>query len=214
MNLSKRERVLIIGSAIILIIVIFLYYYYFPLKKEIENMETQLQEVLLQVEDGQRKKELVNDLQEELNNLQLAQSESKEYLISSLDEPEIISYISRIIGNQGELKSLSFSGVTDREIYVSGDLGLKFETNYNELKKIIEKFENGEYFTTLNNVRIDKKEKEESSNEETNEEREKTNKNTLDVDCGIRFYAKEANWDGTGDYIFMEGEFSKSNIFE
>ena len=143
-------------------------------------------------------------MQEELNNLKLAQSESKEYIISSLDETEIIYYISRIMVNQGELKSLSFSGVTDREIYVSGDLGLKFETNYNELKKIIEKFENGEYFTTLNNVRIDKKEKEESSNEETNEEREKTNKNTLDVDCGIRFYAKEANWMEPGDYILWK----------
>lgn len=204
MKLSIREQILLVGASIILVVVLFLNNYYFPLKDKISEKEEKLQELRTQLNEKKQKGIMLDQLKEELKSLKKSKDKGKDQLIPSFDEPEILSYINNIIKKNSDvnkMESLSLSDITDNEIYVSADAGLTLNVTYKELKRILDDFENGDYLSSVSSISVSKDEKDKD-------------KDTLNVNMNISFYAREAEWDGTSDYNFMKGNFSKANIFE
>jgi len=216
MRLSKRERILLTALFIIVFSFLFLNYYYFPLLNDIKELKAKHVEVAVQLEGAKQMKTLVETTKTELADLQKASFESENYLLSTFDEPKVLVYIDDNLGDNSSKASIQYSSITKNELYVYGDFTLNIKTSNYELKKILDNFENGDYFTTLTRLEIhedtdnellkaDGVEGETVSNEE---------EYPLGVTIDLRFYAKNDLWDGQADYDFLGGNYRKTNIFE
>lgn len=229
-RLSKRERILIIGTLILALATLFLYYYYFPLTQKNSDMQKKSEELTEQINESMTVKILLDNAKLNLDKLRLETSDNKEYLMETIDEPGILVYISDIINDISMDQTIKYQEVLDSVEYVSKDINLTFRTSYDELFQILKKFEEGDNYTTLNSISIKMDEITEISNvdEENldvpiNEDSDEDNliasedemNMPLSVEYSLRFYGKESNWAGTGQYDFMKnGSFRKNNIFE
>lgn len=219
-KLSKREIVLIVSSLIIASIALFVIYYYIPQKDRITQLKQESIQLSLDIDERKTMKLLVDAEKNEVIDYKQQIADADEYLMDSIDEPNILYYISNNIYNTSEKQSVSYSVVEDREVYVNKDISLSFDTSFENLITILGSFEEGDIYTTLNSINI----KMDRSNyntydgfddEEQDDEEDKENKSPLNVSYGIRFYATDATWDGSGEYEFMEnGKFKRANIFE
>lgn len=219
-KLSKREIVLIVSSLIIASIALFVIYYYIPQKDRITQLKQESLQLSLDIDERKTMKLLVDAEKNEVIDYKQQIADADEYLMDSIDEPNILYYISNNIYNTSEKQSVSYSVVEDREVYVNKDILLSFDTSFENLITILGSFEEGDIYTTLNSINI----KMDRSNyntydgfddEEQDDEEDKENKSPLNVSYDIRFYATDATWDGSGEYEFMEnGKFKRANIFE
>lgn len=205
-RLTKRERNLIIGVLAFAIIGLFVYYYYFPLEEKIKNMQEESETLSLDIDDGKITKIMVDNAKETKNELEEKSLEHEEYLMDSIDEPLLLTYIEDIIIEDTDKQTLNYNEVTDNNLYFHKDISLSFGTEYQSLKEILEKFELGEYYSTLNSIDI-------NSNYDTKTE-DNEDQMPLDITYSIRFYGSDATWEDQGQYEFMGGgKYKKNNPF-
>ena len=188
-RLTKREQHLVFVVLLIALLGLFIYYYYFPLKDEIEEMHNRSEALTLDINDAMVTKSFVENARQEKLELEEKSLEYEAYLMDSIDEPILLSYIEGIAFKDSEKQDLSYSALTDNELYLHKDIDLNFNIEYKDLKKILEKFEEGEHYSTLNSISIEK-------NESIEDEEYDDDDLPLNVAYSIRFYGVEGNWDG------------------
>ncbi len=203
-RLTKRERNLIIGVLAFAIIGLFVYYYYFPLEEKIKNMQEESETLSLDIDDGKITKIMVDNAKKTKNELEEKSLEHEEYLMDSIDEPLLLTYIEDIILDKTEEQVLLYNEVADNELYFHKDIDFTFETDYAPLKTILGEFEEGDHYSTLNSIDIERKD---GDNLEANEK-------ALKITYSIRFYGSDATWEDQGQYEFMGGgKYKKNNPF-
>lgn len=208
-RLTKRERNLVIVVILFAVIGLFTYYYYFPLEEKIENLRKESEELSLDIDDAKVTEILVVSKREEKKILEEESKEYEEYLMESIDEPLLLTYIEDVVIDDTEEQSLSYSELVNNELYFHKDVSLSFNTEYESLNEILKEFEEGYYYNTLNSISI-------SSNyaEDEDEEDEEDKDMPLSVSYSLRFYGADGTWDGTGEYEFMDGgKFGRDNPF-
>ncbi len=219
-KLTKREQYLIVVALLFSIVALVAYVYYFPLQDEIIELDAQAREIDFQIDEAEKNELLIQTTAAEIEQLESELGESDDFLMDSIDEADILSYVSDIILADGQLYSLFYSELVDNDIYFTKDIGLNFTTSYNGLKNILEAFENGEKFTLIPSIDISPEGDVVEETETTNEDGEAiivetlVSSSMLSVNLSVRFYGSQSSWDGSGDYDFMDENFGKTNIFK
>ncbi|MDI9509415.1 MAG: hypothetical protein QM217_06325 [Bacillota bacterium] len=218
-KLSKREIILIACTLIGGLIALFIIYYYMPQKDKIAQLKQESQQLSLDIEDCKTKQMLLDATRNEVNEYKKQITDADEYLMESIDEPNILYYLSNIIYDTSEDQSVSYSPVEDKEVYVNKDISLSFNTSFENLIEILTSFEEGDIYTTLNEISIsmnrDNNQYAMEYEQEDEQEDDEVSLSPLKVSYGIRFYATDSTWDGAAEYKFMKGgEYTKENIFE
>ena len=203
-RLTKRERNLIIGVLAFAIIGLFVYYYYFPLEEKIKGMREESEMLSLDIDEAKITKTMVDDAKKTRDELSEKSLEHEEYLMESIDEPILLTYIEDIVLDRSEEQAVSYNEVADNDLYYHKDINFNLETKYNLLTEMLERFEEGDYYSTLNSISINRKELESLEPDEM----------YLSVTYSLRFYGSEATWEDKGQYEFMDGgKYKKANPF-
>ena len=132
---------------------LFIIYYYMPQKDKIAQLKQESQQLSLDIEDCKTKQMLLDATRNEVNEYKKQITDADEYLMESIDEPNILYYLSNIIYDY-EDQSVSYSPVEDKEVYVNKDISLSFNTSFENLIEILTSFEEGDIYTTLNEISI------------------------------------------------------------
>ena len=209
MHLSKREKVLLIGTLFIGIIVLFIYFYYQPLKEKIKELDAKSLELDDQILERQQKKQLVEGLKAEITKLEERAEDSQKYFMPTIDEPDILYYIHNFIWDKTIKQTLSYNEVEDLAVYKQKDIHLEYSTSYNELLTTLRLFEQGENYVTPQALKLEV-DAEASGKYEIAENgdiivvEEPKTPYDLKINHSIRFYGLDSTWDGSGDYEFMK----------
>lgn len=226
-KLSKKEKYLVIGALVFASVALFIYFYYFPLKDEIKELERQSEEVSLKLDEAKSLAIKIENTKKEIESLKIEAAENMAILMDKIDEPEILDYISNKTNyadgssDISDLIAISYESVSDHDLYYSNDILLSFNSNYDSLKEILKAFEAGDKYASLTTMNITSLEKDDSSVTNQGEGSEEaagtinTSNYPLEIEFGLSFYGETPLWDGSGEYIFMEGgNFSKTDLFE
>lgn len=213
MRLSKREKVLIQITLIIGTVALFVFYYYFPRQDKIRGLHEESQTLSLELDEYKITKLLVDEAKKEAARYRLEIAESDDYLMDSIDEPNILYYISNVIKDTSKEQYVEYNDLAVGEDYISKDISLKFKTTFEDLLNIMKQFEGAELYTTLSSLDINVNNQNMINGLDGEEEED--NHMPLEVEYTLRFYGTSATWGGEGVYEFMDsGKFSKHNIFE
>lgn len=205
MKLTKRERILLLGALIIAFMVIFLKYIYLPLREDVKALKSQAYELSTQIEGAKQKQALVEVLEKQLSKIQEDDNTSYEDVMKNWDEPVILVYLEQTLDELGFSNMIENYGVVpEEEGYLNGNINLKLTATNENLMKILKKFEEGKYFSTVETMEVA-----EADNLENN-----ANKKELDINLILKFYSLDYMKEYTDDYKFMKGKFGKTNIFE
>lgn len=226
-KLSKKEKYLVIGALVFASVALFIYFYYFPLKDEIKELERQSEEVSLKLDEAKSLAIKIENTKKEIESLKIEAAENMAILMDKIDEPEILDYISNKTNyadgssDISDLIAISYESVSDHDLYYSNDILLSFNSNYDSLKEILKAFEAGDKYASLTTMNITSLEKDDSSVTNQGEGSEEaagtinTSNYPLEIEFGLSFYGETPLWDGSGEYIFMEGgNFEKTDLFE
>ena len=203
MKLTKRERILLLGALIIAVLTIFLNYIYFPLREDVNTLKRQSEELSIQIIEAEQKQALVENLEQQLSKLQEDDETSYKDVMKTWDEPEILVSIEQTLGGLGFSNLIENYGVITGEGYLNGDINLNITATYDKLLVILKKFEEGNYFNTVESMVV-------SNKEDLGRDTEKQ----LEINLVLRFYALDYMKEYTKDYKFMNGNFGKTNIFK
>ena len=221
-KLSKREKILITFSLIAASVSLFLFYYYFPLQDKISDLHEEASKLYIEIEECKTTEILVEAVKKEIEKVKLKIEDSDDYLMESIDEPNILYYISNIIKDTSKEHSITYNDLNIKKEYTSKDISLSFITTFDNVMNILKQFEEGDMYITLNSINLDMNR--DSHNlasgsgedmDEVNEDLELANQMPLQVKYSLTFYGAKATWDGHGVYEFMDGVLvGKPNIFE
>ncbi len=219
-KLTKREQYLVIGALLFAIVALVAYLYYFPLQDEIKTLDQQSLDLDLQIEEAKNRLVMIETTKQEIAQLEEEIAQQREFLMDTLDVPELLNYVSDIILSSGDLSYISYGPNVDNEIYFSKELGIDFTTSYTDLKNILVALEEGERFTVIPSISIspvgETTEIVESFDDEGNliETEVPVSLSDVSVNLTARFFGAESDWDGSGEYDFMNGNYGKGNIFK
>ncbi len=158
MNISKREKRLII---IVLILAILCVYYIYFLKPYFDDMRD-----LASAKSSKEALVLANEQQLSRIALLDSQIEEKEkeiedYSVSlsqGFDQPPILVYLEKVITQNAQKVMFEFGDVTTYEQLEICPITVTMKSTYNELKAILDELSNDEYFikvTSLNAIITD-----------------------------------------------------------
>ncbi len=224
-KISNREKLLLLVVLVLVAIYFFIDKMYTPITDEVKELRKQSEDLAIQVEDMNNKEELIADLSSQEETLQKEINEVNKDIFVVWDDPELLVYIERVFGEFGEVKSEAFSETLDATGYWTGDVTLSYETNYENLKKIMTEFEKNKYFNTVVTFDISSRSAEQANIDpntgiitdttlDTDNSDEVTNDDTLVVNLVLRFYSQETFGKYPDNYDFMKGIFGKENIFK
>lgn len=220
-KLTKREQNLIVATLLFAVVFLVAYLYYFPLSDEIKELEQQSIDLDFKLDEVRNIEIMIESTSKKIQELEEELTQSREFLMDTIDEAEILKYVSDIVLADGSLSSLSYGSLSNNDTYYSKDISLNFTSSYRGLKNILRAFETGEIFTLIPSISLSPIGNEVEIVETVDEDGETIvtetvveNLSIVNVSCTIRFYAEESTWDGSGEYDFMSGSnFGKNNIF-
>ena len=102
-KLTKREQYLIVVALLFSIVALVAYVYYFPLQDEIIELDAQAREIDFQIDEAEKNELLIQTTAAEIEQLESELGESDDFLMDSIDEADILSYVSDIILADGQL---------------------------------------------------------------------------------------------------------------
>ncbi len=224
-KISNREKLLLLVVLALVAIYFFIDKLYTPITDEVIELRKQSEDLAIQVEDMNNKEELIADLSSQEETLQKEINEVNKDIFVVWDDPELLVYIERVFGEFGEVKSEAFSETLDATGYWTGDVTLSYETNYENLKKIMTEFEKNKYFNTVVTFDISSRSAEQANIDpntgiitdttlDTDNSDEVTNDDILVANLVLRFYSQETFGKYPDNYDFMKGIFGKENIFK
>ncbi len=229
-KLSKKEKYLVIGFLVFASVALFVYFYYFPLKDEIKELERQSEEASLKLDEAKSLAVKIENTKKEIESLKIEATENMAILMENIDEPELLDYISNKTNyadgssDISDLIAISYDSVSGHDLYYSKGISLSFNSNYNSLKEILKAFEVGDKYASLTSMHIvtSRKDDPSANNQVEGSEEAAATATTvatanypLEIEFALSFYGETPFWDGSGEYIFMEGgNFSKTDLFE
>lgn len=223
MKLSKREQVMLSGALIIAIAALFLVYYYMPVQSELKILKEQSDKLAYELESAKQTKILVESLEKQIENLQQQVEENHPDLLRVWDQPEVLVYLEEVIARLGIKEQVTFFDVIAAEdsVYEAGSVMLTLNTNYRALKRLLGELEQGRYFTTVQSLDIA------AGPADGNPLRGyytvgagqedlaiiSENQKSLEVQLVLTFYSCGYEEEFPKEYHFLDGDYSKENIF-
>jgi len=205
MKLTKREKVLLFGALIIVVVTVFITYIYLPLTKEIETLQVQSEDFSIQLQEAQAREGLIKEMEKQLITVQDDVKTKHGDILKVWDQAELLVFVERSIDELCNKESIDFFDTVEVDKVLTGDIGIRIKTNYENLQKIWDKFENAKYFNTVTSFKITDAE---GSSVVTDD-----NKKELEVTMNIRFYSQNLINEYSNEYDFMDGGYGKTNIF-
>jgi len=205
MKLTKRELILLIVVLIAGISFLFFNYVYTPLNNDVKELEEQYN---LLLEDEEKAKNLsikIKALEKELIEIEESTEGVYDGMVELWDQAEILVYIEDLMEDLCDRFTINSYTPVDVVSIRSADIDLSIETNYENLHKILDRLEDGEYYCSIESINI--------ASSLSDGEPDNTEPMDLSVSFTIRFYAKGQSSDYPTEYDFMKGKFDKSNIF-
>ncbi|MDF2537651.1 MAG: hypothetical protein K0S76_672 [Herbinix sp.] len=239
MKLTKREKVLLLSALIVITAAVFIMYIYLPLTKEINDLQIKSEDLTFQLQDAKTKNRLIIDLEKQITEAKAVMKDKQEDILKIWDQAELLVFVENILNGLCDKESIDFYDAVELDNIKAGDVGVKFKTDYNQLKNILANFEEAKYYNTITSLAID--EVEENATEEmvnqfgdVNSEFDNTGEvvagetisvtnmknlhkdkeKQLHVTLSLRFYAQNRMEQYPDDYDFMDKEFGKANIFQ
>lgn len=220
MKLTKREKILLFGTFIIVIAVAFYTYFYLPYTKKISTLKEKSENLELQIQITKSKVNQIEPLKAEVKQLQEENKTKYTNIPEIWDQAELLVHIENTIKDYCDRDSIDFFDTVDSTDVSSGDISLKFNAKYEDLKTILKKFENSSFINSLTAIEIIKiQDNSTQINEENNSEEgpaeEANNESTsLEVIMTLKFYSTKASEQYPEDYTFTSGKYGNTNIFE
>lgn len=206
MKLTNREKILLPSALLIIAAALFLNFVYLPLSKEVSALKTQALDNDLRIDEEQAKESKIKSLKEKLTTVQKDFEVKHEDFLQVWDQPELISFVEDTISPFCVKKSIDFFDAVSVDAIRAGEINLVFKSDYNSLRKILQKFEEAKYYSTITTMDI--------TGSDTTDPGLSESDQLLQVSLNIRFYAKNLNDTYPKDYDFMAGSYGKTNIFE
>lgn len=205
MRLTKREGSLLIIVMILGLTFLVVNFVYFPLDEKIEKLEEDYElakEEELAAKDLSVKTEF---LEKDLEKIREESEVLFEGMVKVWDQSENLVYIEGLMDGLCDKYEISSYTPEDVGTIRTCDVGLKLLTNYDNLMRIIDKLEEGETYCTVESINMSV----------LNRDAEVMSWGLLDINVEliIRFYAKEQSYEYPAEYDFMDGPFSKEDIF-
>lgn len=205
MKLTKRELILLIIVLVAGVGFLFVNYVYIPLDNDVEELDEQYS---LLLEDEKKVKDLsikIKALEKELMEIEESTIGVFDGMVEIWDQAEILVYLENIMEDLCYKYDINSYTPVDVVSIRSADINFSIETTYTNLKKILERLEDGKYYCSIEDIDI--------TNKMTDGEPDSLEVMEITVDFTIRFYAKGQGSDYPIEYDFMKGKFNKSNIF-
>jgi len=217
MKLTKREKALLLIVFAISVAAIFLNYVYFPLNKEVKGLRDESVVLTMQVQEGEQKKRLVEELENEIIIMKTEADTKNKDILKIWDQPELLAFIEKNIDKLCDKVSVEFYEYISAEGLQSGDIGIIFKANNSNLKKILKKFEEAQYFSTVTSISVYNNEEDSFETADNLEEVDTLeaadDQEILEVNLVLRFYCQNQSQEYPDKYQFMNGEYSKTDIF-
>jgi hypothetical protein len=238
MKLTKREKILLLGGLFAVAIAVFVIYVYQPLTKEVDKLQFQSEELTFRLQEVKSKQGQIEELEDKLDTLQKEITAKHSDVFKIWDQAELLVFVEETIDDLCEKESIDFFDVTKTDSIQSGDIALKFKTDYDGLQTIWDRFEKAKYFNTVITFELAKSEEETfiqptSGISDTEAEGEDSllaantgdtqavdtnntqaaNAEELEVTMNLRFYAQNTADPYPEEYDFMNGVYGKDNIF-
>lgn len=186
MKLSKREQVMLSGALIIAVAALFLVYFYMPVQSELKILKEQSDKLAYELESAKQTKILVESLEK---------------------QKEQVTFFDVI--------------AAEDSVYEAGSVMLTLNTNYRALKRLLGELEQSRYFTTAQSLDIAAGPADGNplrgyytvgaSQEDLAIISE--NQKSLEVQLVLTFYSCGYEEEFPKEYHFLDGDYSKENIF-
>ena len=202
MKLTKREKILLPTVLIIILSALFLNFFYLPIHKNIKELEIQTDSLNQEIQVMEDKSNNLNELKQDIEELSKQIDNDYSDILRIWDQAELLVLVENMVSKLSEQQSIDFFDVTDTSTLQAGVISLSFQTNYKDLKEILHKLENADYFNTISNYSITARDLLENEDYD------------LDVTMDLRFYSVKLDNEYPDDYGFMKNKYGKNNIFK
>ncbi len=200
MKLTKKEQRLLIGAVFVAVAALFLVYVYLPLDKEISDLKIESSELSMKIQQAEQRQESVLKLKKQISDMQEEMDTKYDDFLKIWDQPQLLVFMEETIDDLGLKKSVELLEPVVSGGTKSGDISLALKTNYDDLMKLIKKFEKAKYFSTVSSMEIVDSEDDSSD--------------PLEVNLILSFYSQESTDTYPDKYSFINGKYKKSNIFQ
>jgi hypothetical protein len=206
MKLTNREKILLPAALFIIGVALFINFITWPLIKDIGRLFLQKEDIKIQISDAKVIQSEIEAKKEQIKMEQEKFASENENILKIWDQPELLAYIEETIDPLCEKKSINFFDTVSAGDVQAGEISIMINTNYDDLKKILEQFDQAKYYNTITSIMV----KHQASNlPETEAE-----KNDLEVSISLWFYTQNSAAEYPENYDFMPGEYGKSNLFQ
>lgn len=202
MKLTKRETILIVIVLIAGLSVLFYNYVYTPVQKKIADKQIVHDELVDKVDQAKLLKIELATLESELEELEASTEEYYDGLMEMWDQADHLVYAEELFGKLCDNVVLNLFEPVNISTMRAVDVGYSIVTNYSNLEKILDYFENGNYYCTIQSLNIVP----ESDSEVQWKPQD------LEVNLTVRFYSKSQSEEYPESYDFMDGKYNQNDL--
>ncbi len=202
MKLTKRERILLPAVLIIMLSVLFINFVYLPVNKKVTELSKESLRLKQEVEAAQTRAVELKDMKQKISELTEQLKVNNQDLLGLWDQAELLVSVEDMVSRLSEQSSIDFYDTSSINFLQVGVIGVSFQTNNIDLKKILNNLERGKYFNTQSQYSITKLPEDEKS------------KYNLMVSMELQFYAMPIDTDFPERYNFMDGKFGKTDMYQ
>lgn len=206
MKLTKREKVLLPASLIIIVAALFINFVYLPLFKELKALHTQTNDLSYQLLDAEDKQRRIASLKDELSQGEEEFKIQYANILQIWDQAELLTFVEDTVGSYSVMKSIDFFDAITVDRLQAGEINVVMKTSYDMLDKILQRFEDADYYNNITSLSITGPKKDQTE--------VKAGSDALEVSMNLRFYSHNQYGVFPEEYDFMDGKYGKDNIFE
>jgi hypothetical protein len=167
MNITKREKTLIVFVLILAICCGYYLYFFKPQSDQIDVISKSIDSKNVDIASNEQMQNVISQLDKEINDDQDKVVTYGSGITQGFDQPSILVYLQETVSKYADKKAFQFTNITPLGQLQVCPVSVTVECTYSNLKKLLSDLNNGKYLIKLASLDVNKHIEDETANPET-----------------------------------------------
>jgi Tfp pilus assembly protein PilO len=167
MNISKREKTLLIIVFVLALIGGYYMFYLKPCIEDIRSTNTEIETLEMQKSASEQQNAQAENLQAQVNEMGAQLTLYGDSVTHTFDQPAVLSYLSSKLGQYAVVAGIQFDRATTTDIIEQYEITVAMVTTYDQLKQALDTLEESPYLIRISQLTIASAASDTSAEEDT-----------------------------------------------